>query len=145
MLDKDTMYYSVNNGKAKSSKACVLRATATGTFPNKKWTEGDKAVYCTNDDDRFNLGAPDIDHVQVFKCHLGRLWLAFGNDFSGIFLIGLNGDTGLADYNPAEWSSNTSVNPHWFLAKDIPSAKLKVSNPEHTGGKIKAPFVHYNW
>ena len=101
MLDKDTMYYSVNNGKTKGSKACVLRATASGTFPNKKWTEGAEAVYCTYGNERFDVGAPDVDHVQVFKCHLGRLWLAFGNDFSGIFLIQLNVDTGIASYNPA--------------------------------------------
>lgn len=39
LLDENTMFYTVSNGFNKEHNSCVFRATATGDFPKKTWTE----------------------------------------------------------------------------------------------------------
>ena len=52
MLDKDTMFYSYSNFETDVSSSCIWRATATGDYPNKVWTEDSLPVTCTTFDDQ---------------------------------------------------------------------------------------------
>lgn len=47
MLNKDTMFYSYANFEADVSGSCIWRATATGDYPDKTWTEDPEPVTCT--------------------------------------------------------------------------------------------------
>ena len=76
----------------------------------------------------------------MHNCHAGRLWMTFGNQFSGIFLIQLNSENGKAAFNPERWTTDYYENPHWDLAKNPNTA-----NGMNTAGEIGGSFIHYNW
>lgn len=93
---------------------------------DKKWTEDKDPAYCLSGKDRFSdAAAPDVVDPHVFKCHLDRMWMAFGKDFSGIYLIHLSDAAGKAEWNEGGWTSkSTDANPYWALAKNVPSKAL---------------------
>jgi hypothetical protein len=63
LLDENTMYYSITNGQSQESMSCVYRATAAGSFPDKRWTEDPEPAYCISGRDRYENGAPDPINV----------------------------------------------------------------------------------
>ena len=105
MLDENTMFYMVSSGVRKEHNSCIFRATATGDFPKKKWIESKTPVHCIKGEDRFGeSNAPDMADAQAFKDHIGNNWLVFGKDFSGIYLIILDVETGTASKNSEKWT-----------------------------------------
>ena len=86
LLDKDTMFYSYTNWDEDFAPSCIWRATATGNYPDKKWTEDLDPVYCTTADELRDGGIYSIDPAAFFDAE-GKPWMTFGSHFSGIWVV----------------------------------------------------------
>lgn len=93
MLNENTMYYSITDNEAENGEACVWRATANGTFPNKIWTPDTEPVVCFTEAD-VKAGAPFVRDVSVFKCKMLLNWIVIGSHWNGIWIVKLDQNTG---------------------------------------------------
>lgn len=107
MLDAKTMYYCKADWERDDGSACIGRATATGTHPTAvDWNDDGQPVVCSTKDD-VQDGAPFAIDPAVIESD-GRLWLAYGSHYSGIWLTELNPTTGhLLD--PEGWTPDTQT------------------------------------
>ena len=84
------LYYAVSTwGKPVSAIGLATNATQNPAASNFQWHDGGEVIHSTNGT-AFNA----IDPSVVLAAD-GRLWLAFGSFFQGIFLTELDSQTGL--------------------------------------------------
>ena len=134
MLDKDTMFYSYADFESDVSASCIWRATATGAFPYKEWTEDRDPVFCTTVDEVLEDEYPFAIDPSAFYDADGQPWITFGSHFSGIFMMELEKEnTGqvkdeddLILLARGRWSDE---------AEDLDIDEFSV---------IEAPYMHYN-
>lgn len=97
--EKFYLYYSVSAwGKQTSAISLLTSPTLNPAATNYAWTDGGRVIQSTNGSD-FNTIDP-----SVMQDTDGKLWLAFGSYWKGIYLTELNPATGLrADTNVAPY------------------------------------------
>jgi len=84
------MFYSYTDWKNEISPSCIWRATASGDYPNKKWTEDKKPVTCTSSEDLEDSGAPYAIDPAVFYDENNKPWMVYGSHWSGIWVVQLD-------------------------------------------------------
>lgn len=89
--DRWFLYYSVSEfGKNTSAIALATSPSLNPSDPARRWTDHGVVIRSTRADD-FNAIDPSI-----LLDREGRLWMAFGSFWAGIFLVELDASTGLA-------------------------------------------------
>ena len=93
MLNANTMYYCKAEWERDDGSACIGRATATGSGPmDVVWKDDGNPVICSTAED-VSDGAPFAIDPAVIETN-GKLWLAYGSHYSGIWITELNPTTG---------------------------------------------------
>ena len=105
-----TLYYTVTDWELDNGAACIGRATATGVFPDLEWIDDGEPVLCSTADSVQNQMDTYAIDPAIFTDFDGRLWMAYGSHYTGIYVVELDPETGhLLDEPEADYTGTAST------------------------------------